>query len=200
MRTSIAALLAGGAVATATVLGGRYSPGPQRPATARWYAALDKPSWTPSGATIGTVWSVVNTCLTVAGTRLLIARPSPQRGQALALWGFNVASIWAWQSVFFGARRLGASAAYNAAMIGTGVAYVAAARRVDGLAAAAGVPYPSWVSIAGLLATQIWQRNRNRSLPAMAGRETPLDAVLARKLSPPGPVEATRRLAARVAA
>ena len=183
MRTSNAILLAGSAVMAATVLGGRFGPGPRRPATQRWYADLDKPGWTPSGATIGGVWTVVNAFLIWSGTRMLKAPPSPARTRALALWGFNVASIAAWQAIFFGARRLGASVAYDAAMVGCGLAYVATARQVDAKAAAAGLPYPTWVSIAGVLAAQLWRRNA-----APAAAKTPaapadeLPRVVRRKL------------------
>jgi tryptophan-rich sensory protein len=160
MRDHTAALLAAGAVIGATALGGRYGPGPRRPGTTAWYARLDKPSWTPSGATIGGAWTVVDAFLTVSGARLLAAQASPDRSRALALWGFNVASIWGWQRVFFGSRALTGSVAYVATMVASGLAYVGAAARVDRFAAATGVPYPAWVGFAGLLTGEIWRRNR----------------------------------------
>jgi tryptophan-rich sensory protein len=161
MQTRTAALIAVSAVIGATVMGGRYGPGPHRPGTTAWYAALRKPRWTPSGATIGTMWTIVDGFLAFSGTRVLRAPPGPQRQLALTLWGFNVASIWGWQRVFFGNRALGPSVAYVAAMVGSGLGYVAAARRVDGMAAASGLAYPAWVSVAGVLTEQIWRRNRN---------------------------------------
>ena len=33
---------------------------------ATWYPSLDKPSWTPSGATIGTVWTILYTFMGIA--------------------------------------------------------------------------------------------------------------------------------------
>jgi tryptophan-rich sensory protein len=160
MRDHTAALLAAGAVIGATTLGGRYGPGPRHPRTTLWYARLDKPSWTPSGATIGAAWTVVDAFLTVSGARLLIAPASPDRTRALALWGFNVASIWGWQRIFFGSRALTASVAYVATMVTTGLASVGAASRVDRVAAATAAPYPAWVGFAGLLTGEIWRRNR----------------------------------------
>src|SRR3954454_24629510 len=144
MQDRTAAVLGAGAVIGATLLGSRHGPGPQRPATTTWYARLDKPAWTPSGRTIGAAWTVVDAFLTVAGSRLLAARPGPERSLALALWTFNVASIWGWQRPVFGRGALSQSLAYVAAMTASGLACVAAASRVDRTAALTGAPYPAW--------------------------------------------------------
>jgi len=40
----------------------------------RWYAELRKPAWQPSGATIGTVWSVLYVSIAAAGSMLWLRR------------------------------------------------------------------------------------------------------------------------------
>ena len=48
---------------------------PERPREAVWYGALRKPTYTPSGSTIGIAWGVLETLLAVTGYRLL-AKPA----------------------------------------------------------------------------------------------------------------------------
>jgi len=73
--------------------------------------------------------------------------------------GPYVAMIGGWTKVFFGERSLTGGAVGAAAMIGTGAAYVERASRVDGLAAAAGVPFTAWVAFATVLGEEIRRRN-----------------------------------------
>ena len=157
MRTQTAYLLAGGAVLTAAVIGSRQ--GPQHPRAAIWYAALRKPPFTPPGPAIGAAWSVLDALLCVTGARLLASRPGPARDAALAGWALNLAGLAGYPWVFFGRKRLDAAAAVVGGMLASAVSTVAAAARVDSVAALAGVPLVLWVGFAGLLSEELWRRN-----------------------------------------
>jgi translocator protein len=154
-----------GSIVTGTLgftswLAALHPPTPNNPETFLWYQALRKPGWTPPGPVIGGVWTTIQAGLAWGGYRLLRQPRTPRRDAAAALWVFNVGMIGGWSEIFFGGRKLGVSAAASAAMLGTGAAYVAVARHVDGKAAATGVPFVAWLCVATLLATQVWRLNK----------------------------------------
>ena len=161
MRGATSYLAAGGAVLAAAAIGSRF--GPQRSVrTAIWYRLLRKPSFTPPGAAIGAVWSVLDVLLGVTGARLLAAPPGPDRSMALAAWGLNVAGLAGFPWVFFGREQPAEGLAVTTAMLGATSAQVAAAARVDRVAALAGIPLMLWLGFAGTLAEEIWRHNRGR--------------------------------------
>jgi tryptophan-rich sensory protein len=151
--------IAGGAMAISALVGRRYSPEPSHPDIERWYHDLDKPSYTPPDPVFGAVWPALEVLLAVGGYRLLRAAPGRDRDTALALWLFNVAMIGGWTKVFFGERSLAGGSLAAAGMLASGGAYVEFARRVDGLAGAAGVPFAAWLAFATLLSEEVWRRN-----------------------------------------
>ena len=157
MRSQTAALVAGGTVFAAALIGSRR--GPQHPRTALWYASLRKPSYTPPGPAIGAAWAVLDTLLSVSGYRLLKSPPSTARSTALTSWALSVAGIAGYPWVFFGRKQLGESAVVVGAMLASASTYVAAAERVDRPAAAMGIPLVLWVGFAGLLSEELWRRN-----------------------------------------
>ena len=67
--------------------------------------------------------------------------------------------VWFLSRLFFGGRILPPRTVAAAAMIGTGAAYVAEARRTDEVAAAAGIPLTAWVAFATVRTAAIWRRN-----------------------------------------
>lgn len=149
----------GGAVAASALIGRRYSPDRKHPKIQRWYHDLDKPGITPPDPVFGAVWPVLEVLLAAGGYRLLRSPASPERNAALALWLVNVAMIGGWTTVFFGGRSVSGGVAGAAAMVGTGAAFVERASRVDGLAAASGVPFTAWVAFATALSEEVWRRN-----------------------------------------
>ena len=154
-----AAAIAGGVLALSAVVGRRYSPSPEHPDIDRWYHELEKPSYAPPDPVFGAVWPVLEALLAVGGYRLLRASSSPERNAALALWLFNVAMIGGWTKVFFGERSLTGGLAGTGVLLGSGIGYVERAARVDGVAAAAGVPFTMWIAFASVLSEEIWRHN-----------------------------------------
>lgn len=94
------------------------------------------------------------------------------RRRALGWWAANVALIGAWTGVFSGRRNLPASTVLAAAMVGTGAAYVAQARKVDLSAAAGGVPSVAWVAFATVHTAALWRPRPGLQVPAASTRAT----------------------------
>ena len=151
--------IAGSTLAASALIGRRYSPEPAHPEIDRWYHSLDKPSYTPPDAVFGGVWPVLEVLLAAGGYRLMRAEPGRDRDAAIALWLLNAAMVGGWTKIFFSERSLAGGALAAGGLLGAGAAYVKFARRVDPLAAAAGVPYTAWVAFATLLSEEIWRRN-----------------------------------------
>ena len=160
MKTGTAPALAGGAVALAQMSGRRWSPTPDHPRTAAWYAALRKPSYTPPGPVFAVAWTGLDLLLGYSGMRLLTARPGPKRSVALGFWSLNVLGVGGFTWVLFGRRRLDEATGVTAGMVLTSVGAVMASARVDERAALAGVPLAAWIAFATLLQEEIWRRNR----------------------------------------
>ena len=141
------------------LIAARNTPDPLHPKIRKWYKRLDKPAFTPPDAVFGAAWPVLESGLAFGGYRLLRHPPSAARNTAMSLWLVTTAMVGGWTQIFFGEKKLGASAIASGAMLVTGAGYVASAARVDPPAAAAGVPFVAWLGFATLLAEQVWQRN-----------------------------------------
>lgn len=152
-----------GIVALTGLLGRRNAPEPSHPQIDRWYHGLNKPPYTPPDPVFGAVWPVIEVALACGGFRLLRAPASSSRNAAVALWFLNAGMIGGWTELFFRRNRLGPSAAVAAGMFAAGIGYVAVARRVDTVSAAAGLPYVGWMGFATVLAKEVWRRNDARA-------------------------------------
>jgi len=162
MRKADAGIVAVGAVVTAQLVGARWSPAPNHPRTAAWYAALRKPSFTPPGPVFGLAWTALDALLGYSGYRLMTAPASPRRNVALGAWGLNVLGVAGFSWVLFGRKRLGEAFGVTAGMIVTSAAAAATAACVDRRAAYADVPLLGWVAFATLLQEEVWRRNESR--------------------------------------
>jgi translocator protein len=89
-----------------------------------------------------------------------------QAAAAFGLWTLNIVAIGGWSALFFGGKKLGASAAAAGGMLATGAAFTAVAAKVDRKAAATGVPFVAWLAFATVLAEEVWRRNRKSGTPA----------------------------------
>jgi len=130
----------------------RFRPGP-------WYAALDKPAWTPPDAAFAPVWTVLYVAMGVAAWLAWRGRGGPVRAAALTAFAVQLALNAAWSWLFFGEHRPGAALA-DLVLLWIAIAVTAGlfARR-SRVAAALLVPYLAWVTYAGALNASIVARN-----------------------------------------
>jgi len=123
-----------------------------------WYATLRKPEWTPSGAVIGAIWSVLYALMGVAAW-LVWRVKGWTLSLPLILFAVQLALNVLWSVLFFGLQNLAAG------LIGILVLWVAVAAtlaafwRVTRWAGALFVPYLAWVTIATGLNAVLWQMN-----------------------------------------
>jgi benzodiazapine receptor len=138
------------------------SPSPNHPRILFWYWSLRKPFFKPKDWVIPVAWFGIEGALATAAYRLLQSNPSVARSRALAWLGWNVALIGGWSRLFFKRRLLGVSTLAAVSMVASGAEYIRQAKRVDSVAARAGIPFLAWVSFATVLTGTIWALNRKR--------------------------------------
>lgn len=158
-RLAAGAVVIGGAVLLAAGLARAYSPAPDNPGVRSYWKRLRKPDMQPPDWAFG-VWGPLYAMLTLSGLRVWNARPGRERTRALLLWGGMQALDVLWLWLGFGRRERGAMALESGTAIANAAAYVAAARRVDRIAADLAVPHLAWLAFAALLSEELWRKNR----------------------------------------
>jgi len=130
-----------------------------RPAIEGWYAALQKPSWTPPNWVFGPVWTVLY--LAMATAAWLVWRRAGFAGARLPLTLFALQLVLnlAWTGVFFGLRMPGAAFAEIVLLWLFILATTAAFWPLTHVAAWLMVPYLVWVTYAATLNYGIWRLN-----------------------------------------
>jgi tryptophan-rich sensory protein len=123
-----------------------------------WYPTLNKPPWTPSGATIGIVWTILYTFMGFAAW-IVWRRGSGGRQRPLAIYALQLLLNAGWSALFFGLRSPGL------ALLEIGILWLAILAtsvtfwKVSKLAGVLMVPYLIWVGFAGVLNAFIWKMN-----------------------------------------
>jgi len=149
-------MLLGFAVATtaAAIFGVAFPPGP-------WYAALQKPWWSPPNALFGPVWTILYVAIAAAG--FLAWRSAPGRRAAtliLIAWFSQLLLNALWSPLFFGLHRPLLALVDIALLLFVIVACIPIFARGSRLAAILFVPYAAWVSFAATLNASLWMLNR----------------------------------------
>jgi tryptophan-rich sensory protein len=117
--------------------------------------ALEQPA--PPRSVFSLVWPPLFLALTVSGLRIWNAPKSPERTQALTLWGVVQALNALWMAL--GPRRLGGQLATAITSLGASAAYAWRARKVDPPAARMVAPYVGWIGFANVLTEELWRKN-----------------------------------------
>ncbi|WP_068310784.1 TspO/MBR family protein [Polycladidibacter hongkongensis] len=129
-----------------------------KPEITTWYAALEKPVFSPPNWIFAPVWTALYALFALAtwlATELPTSAPSPQSTkQKLALQLLAVAQLLlnaAWSFTFFGAHNPLFAMAVLLAMILLALVFVIKAHKARPLAALLFCPYILWISFAALL-------------------------------------------------
>jgi len=124
-----------------------------------WYTQLNKPSFTPPGWVIGTVWNVLYTAMAVAAWRVWRRAGLADARLAMAAFAVQLVLNVAWSWLFFGHRSPGTAmielVALEAAIVTTMLLFF----RHDRIAGWLMAPYAGWVAFAGVLNFMIWRMN-----------------------------------------
>jgi len=153
------ALLAGAVLASALVT---YREGPTRsnPRERARLASLEKAPLQPSRKSFAAVSPPMFLLLNLSAMRVWNAAATPARTRALCLWG----GLQALQAVstLAGVKRQTVQLAAGVATMAAALAYAKDAGEVDPPSGAIIAPFVSWMAFAGLLAEELWRRNRRR--------------------------------------
>ena len=142
----VAAIAAAGGVLTESGMG--------------WYRTLSLPAFTPPGATIGMVWSVIYVLSAVAVMLLWRQRALyPRFGPLLALLPLNGVLNALWCYVFFVAQQLGLAVLEMIVLNLSTAAVIVLTWNRQRTVALLLVPYFAWVCFATVLAATIWRMN-----------------------------------------
>lgn len=123
-----------------------------RPEIPAWYAGLAKPSWTPPPLAFPIAWTVLYVLVAFSLWRLWdLQTRSAARTKAMTWFLVQLALNAIWSPVFFGWHATKTALAIIVALLIAIAATIAAASRVDRLAAWLLAPYLLWVAYATTL-------------------------------------------------
>ena len=133
-------------------LGILFLPGP-------WYAALNKPPWTPPDRWFGPIWAALYVFMSIAAWLVWSERYHRARNVSLLAYAVQLLINALWVPVFFGAKSIGA-ALFVIVALWLSVAWTLREfSRVKPAAAWLLVPYIAWVTLAVALNLSIWKHN-----------------------------------------
>lgn len=148
------------AVTATAVIGGLAS----RPAESPWYRALEKPPYQPPRQVFPIVWPVLYADIAVVSASTLddMARRGrqPARRAYIAALATNLVLNAGWSWLFFGRRRLGASAVTAGVLAVSSADLTRRSVAAGGAAAAPIAAYAAWTAFAAALSTHLWVLNR----------------------------------------
>jgi translocator protein len=131
------------------------------PAIPTWYAALNKPPFSPPNYLFGPVWTLLYILM---GISLYIIWNKGFKNKkvkdAITLFGIQLFLNAIWSPVFFGAQNLLLAFAIIVAMWIYIVKTIKAFAKIDKMASYLLYPYLAWVSFASILNFSVWFLNR----------------------------------------
>jgi translocator protein len=125
-----------------------------------WYEGLALPAWTPPGAIIGIVWTVIYTL--TAASALIVWNTSRRDRRFWLVIGLFVANALlnvGWSYLFFSAHLIGAAFFEMLVLETTVIGLIVLLRPTARWAALLLYPYATWVGFATYLTYVVWQLN-----------------------------------------
>jgi len=136
-------------VAATAYTGMTYLPGP-------FYAALEKPAWTPPNEVFPPVWAALYVLIAIAGWIVWRAQGF---GPLLWLWLLHLFLNGVWSYLMFGEKQITYALVDIAALWLAILAFILVAWPVRRSAALLFVPYLLWVTYAAALNFEVWRLN-----------------------------------------
>jgi translocator protein len=126
-----------------------------------WYNALQKPTWTPSGSTIGTIWSILYPIIFVSLV-IVVVQVVRKRlpWQVLLPFGINLVANLVFTPIQFGLRNLTLASVDILIVWGSIIWMMVSVWKTYPWLSLAQLPYLIWVSIATFLQLSITWMNR----------------------------------------
>ncbi len=117
-----------------------------------WYNALEKPSWTPPGSTIGTIWSILYPVIAITFGFVFVRTLQKKLPIRVAIpFAINLVANLIFTPIQFGLRDLNLAAVVILVVWSSIIWMFVAVWRYHRWVAFAQIPYFIWVSIATVL-------------------------------------------------
>jgi benzodiazapine receptor len=124
-----------------------------------WYAALNKPSFTPPNDVFPIAWNILYALMAISLWRLWQAPSGEMRSRAITLFLMQLAVNLAWSWIFFGAESIRGGLSTILALVVLVAMTILAAWKVDRFAASLLLPYLLWIGYATALNAEIARLN-----------------------------------------
>lgn len=124
-----------------------------------WYPTLAKPTWTPPGQVIGSVWTVLYFLMAVAAYTVWLKGKRDQLPWPIGLFVVQLVFNAGWSFCFFGLQSPGLAFAEILVLLTLVIATMVCFFRVSALGGLLLVPYAAWVTFAAFLNLTIWRMN-----------------------------------------
>ena len=121
-----------------------------------WYAALNKPGWTPPDWLFGPVWTVLYVMIALAGW---YAWRTLGVSAAVVVWVVQMGINGLWSFLMFGQKDITLALVDIVVLLALILAFIGLTWRSVTTAAVLFVPYAVWVAFATALNFAIWQLN-----------------------------------------
>jgi len=116
-----------------------------------WYAALNKPNWTPPSWLFGPVWTLLYFAIAVSGWLVWRERAQKNILPAMVIYAVQLVLNGLWSYLFFGLHNPGLAFVDIVALLLMIVLFIALSCKISRIAAALWVPYLCWVGFAAVL-------------------------------------------------
>ena len=125
-----------------------------------WYKTIRKPTWTPPGAVIGAVWTVLYILAALSALIVWNLPLAPVSAMVTMLFILNAAVNVLWSYVFFYLHKMAPAIWVCLFLDLTIILLIQFIAPVSALAAWLLVPYAAWVTFASYLNYRVWTMNR----------------------------------------
>lgn len=136
-------------VVAAASSGSAFMPG-------EWYAALNKPSWTPPNWVFPVAWTILYILIAIAGW---LAWRAGGWTPAIRAWGAGLVLNALWSYLMFGRHDIALALVDLCALWATVIVFIVTAWPISRSASYLFLPYFAWVTFAGALNFAVWQMN-----------------------------------------
>ena len=124
-----------------------------------WYPSLNKPPWTPSGATIALVWTILYATMAIAAWTVWLSGGLIEQRRPLGIYAIQLFLNACWSFLFFGLRSPGLALIEIVVLWTAILITLISFWRVSLTAGVLMIPYLIWVSFAAFLNLLIWRLN-----------------------------------------
>ena len=124
-----------------------------------WYPTLNKPAWTPSGSTIGLIWTILYSAMAIAAWVVWSNGGLLTQRRPLLAYAAQLILNAGWSFLFFGMRSPGLALVEIVVLWAAIVVTLVSFWKVSRVAGALMIPYLLWVSFAAFLNFMIWRLN-----------------------------------------